>query len=75
MRASNKTFEYNWSILIGDNQITIYLFAKAVHDWRVSTCVWLWKLQLPKEIVYFGDTNLLRCGKVQYQWLLKDLSP
>ena len=45
-------------------------------DLRVSTCVCgVVEVTITKEIVYFGDTNLLRCGKVQYQWLLKDLSP
>ena len=37
--------------------------------------VQLQKLELFEQIVYFGDTNFARCRMVEYQWLLKDLSP
>ena len=42
---------------------------------RVSTCAAAQKLELFERIVYFGDTNFARCRMVEYQWLLKDLSP
>ena len=43
--------------------------------WWVSTCVGLpglLEVTIIERVVYFGDTNF---AQVQYQWLLKDLSP